>query len=79
MPYIKQERRTSETLDAPQNSGELNWAITMLIKNYFDRSAQNYQAINDIIGAVEGAKVEFQRRVVNNYEDKKIEANGDCY
>jgi len=79
MPYIKQEQRTLNTLDAPENAGELNWAITSLIKNYFDRSAQNYQAINDIVGALDGAKAEFQRRVVAPYEDKKIKENGDVY
>lgn len=79
MPYIKQERRTLDVLDAPENSGELNWAITSLIKNYFDRSEQNYQAINDIVGAIDGAKDEFKRRVVTPYEIKKCEENGDVY
>ena len=37
----------------------------------------NYQAINDIIGALESAKLEFYRRPVAIYEDKKIIENGD--
>jgi len=39
----------------------------------------SYQTINDIIGALEGAKMEFYRRVVVPYEDKKIKDNGDVY
>ena len=38
-----------------------------------------YQTMNDIIGALEGAKLEFYRRVVVPYENDKIEQNGDVY
>ena len=51
----------------------------MVLKQYWVNSLQNYQAINDIVGAVEGAKLEFVRRIVNPYEDKKIKENGDVY
>ena len=39
----------------------------------------SYATINDIIGALEGAKMEFYRRVVAPYEDEKIKENGDVY
>ena len=79
MPYIKPERRRElgET-PVPRDAGELNYMITMLIRRYA-REKLSYQRINDIVGALEGAKLEFVRRVVNNYEDKKIIENGDCY
>jgi hypothetical protein len=35
--------------------------------------------VNDVVGALDGAKAEFQRRVVAPYEDKKIRENGDVY
>lgn len=50
----------------------------IFIEDYFARF-HNYQGINDIIGALEGAKAEFQRRKVADYEDTKIAENGDVY
>jgi hypothetical protein len=77
MPYIKQDKR-EVARRYPLTAGELNFAITLLIKRYWSLS-KDYQQINDIIGALEGAKAEFQRRVVEPYEDTKIKANGDVY
>jgi hypothetical protein len=80
MPYISQDKRRFAHID-PLTAGELNYAITLLIKQYaFERlEGLNYQTINDVMGALEGAKAEFYRRVVVPYEDAKIEANGDVY
>ena len=79
MPYISQERRAASRTHAnPSNAGELNYILTLVIKEYFVQHS-NYQGINDIIGALEGAKLEFVRRIVNPYEDKKIKENGDVY
>lgn len=82
MPYIKKEDRLKfqhlNNLEI-QNSGELNYAITLLLKNYLESHENNYQTRNDIVGAVEGAKTEFIRRKVNGYEDLKIMQNGDVY
>ena len=78
MPYIKQEdyHRAAE---APANAGELNYAITKLVLWYFEQNGGRYQQINDIVGALDGAKMEFTRRVTAPYEDKKIAENGDVY
>ncbi len=78
MPYIKDEDKAG-AITTPSTAGELNFAITNLIQTYLSHSTLNYQAINDIVGALEGAKAEFQRRVVAPYEDIKIRENGDCY
>jgi len=77
MPYIKQEDRDRVRRSTPQNSGELNFKLTELIQNYFVANGESYQQINDIVGALEGAKLEFTRRVTNSYEDAKIKENGD--
>lgn len=78
MPYIVNDRRaTSRT--HPATAGELNYAFTELMLYYTRFKGLNYQTINDIIGAAEGAKAEFQRRVVAPYEDEKIRMNGDVY
>lgn len=79
MPYITQERRLAIGLgDNPRTAGELNFAFTVLIRAYFDKY-HNYQGINDIVGALEGAKLEFYRRQVAEYENVKIAENGDAY
>jgi hypothetical protein len=90
MPYINPEQKKKlvveytkhNTMDLgiefPDNPGELNYVITMLIKNYFNNKPC-YQSINDIVGALESAKLEFYRRVAAPYEDLKIKENGDVY
>ena len=80
MPYITKERRRKLIVreEAPQTAGELNYLLTTLIRDYFERHP-NYQSINDVVGALEGAKLEFYRRIASPYEDKKIKTNGDVY
>lgn len=84
MPYIKKQYRelldkANEIGDHPVNPGELNYCITMLIKHYIEDKNLCYDTINDIMGAIEGAKAEFYRRVAGPYEDLKIKENGDVY
>jgi len=83
MPYIKWTDRFDlsgdNPLRGPENAGELNYMITILLLDYWNTQKQNYQTLNDIIGALEGAKMEFYRRVVVPYEDDKIKQNGDVY
>lgn len=80
MPYIKQERKTAIWAgDPPDNAGELNYIITLQIRNYFEKKGKSYQTYNDIIGALEGAKLELYRRRISLYEDKKRKDNGDVY
>ena len=64
--------------DSPKTAGELNYAITMLIKEYLGETP-NYQRFNDVLGALEGAKLEMVRRRLNDYEDSKIAQNGDVW
>jgi hypothetical protein len=84
MPYIAQKDR--ENLDDvaenyggefAQNGGELNYLISSLISDYIMRKGLRYQNISDVLGALEGAKFEFLRRIVDPYEDQKISENGD--
>lgn len=77
MPYIKPSERESSRLK-PINAGQLNYAFTRLIQEYLGYTP-NYQRFNDVLGALEGAKLEMVRRRLNDYEDKKIAENGDCY
>ena len=80
MPYIKPERRDDLNCgEPPSNAGELNYVLTQLLIAYFKHIGGRYQQINDILGALEGAKLEFYRRVAAPYEDTKIAENGDVY
>lgn len=74
MPYINQIKFTG----VPSNAGELNYVFTRIAENYL-KCGDSYQKFNDIIGALEGCKLELYRRVVSPYEDTKIKENGDVY
>lgn len=78
MPYIKTHARSEiDEGFTPRSAGELNYAITRLCHKYWDYNGANYQAFNDILGALEGAKLELYRRRIAPYEDEKISENGD--
>jgi hypothetical protein len=82
MPYIDKERRTMASLpltDAALTPGELNYQFTEVIKLYVQTHGLSYKTANDILGALEGAKLEFYRRVVVPYEEKKCRQNSDVY
>ncbi len=83
MPYIKPEDRGA--LDhsiancIPRDAGELQYVIARIIKQHLATRTMRYQVLNDVIGALEGAKLEFYRRVVAPYEETKRAQNGDVY
>jgi hypothetical protein len=82
MPYIRQDLReqlNDDTARMPVTPGELNFVITTIINGYRHTNGLSYQTINDIIGALEGAKMEFYRRVAVPYENAKMAENGDVY
>jgi hypothetical protein len=91
MPYIKKNDREKFCEDSKggyvdllleigfncENAGDLNYCFTLIAQNYLKAKGIKYQHINDIIGALEGCKLELYRRVAANYEDEKIVENGD--
>jgi hypothetical protein len=79
MPYIPERYRADVISDGAINPGELNYLITVAIETYRREHGTSYRIINDILGALEGAKLEFYRRVAVPYEDQKIKENGDVY
>lgn len=85
MPYIensdkeKFEPELVKVAESIETAGEMNYVITMLVRNYIERKGLCYQTLNDAIGALEGCKFELYRRVLAPYEDRKIEENGDVY
>lgn len=81
MPYIDQTRREeiNGNLEDPRTAGELNYLLTLTCLQYWENHGQSYQCINDIVGALEGCKLEFYRRLVVPYENLKIISNSDVY
>lgn len=78
MPYIPEnERQAIKDGCVPVTAGQLNYQIHLLLEEYVNTNGENYQTYNDILGALEGVKLELYRRRVSNYEDQKIAENGD--
>lgn len=81
MPYIDAKAR--ERLDKggnPETPGELNYAITKLVDEYLiQKGGIRYAHLNEVVGAMECAKLELYRRVAAPYEDEKIRDAGDVY
>lgn len=78
MPYIPAKDREALWGKGVENatSGELNYAITLLLLGTGPKCYEDY---NRLIGVLECVKLEFYRRAVAPYEDKKKEENGDVY
>ena len=81
MPYIKKERRNAiMSGDEPRDPGELNFALTIIVDKYLqNRGGLRYAHINEVVGALECAKLELYRRVAAPYEDQKMKESGDVY
>jgi len=85
MPYIKKEDRKqfeaaltdlSNTLHSTSTPGDLNYIFSRIANMYLSHGLK-YQKINDVIGALEGCKLELYRKVVVPYEEQKIKENGN--
>jgi len=84
MPYIKMQDRKrlnsaikilAKLVNKNQRAGELNYIITNLL--LLTEGKGKYADFNELIGVLESAKLEFYRRRIAPYEDKKIKTNGD--
>lgn len=62
--------------DMKARPGVMNYTISTLIKKVYGDNMK-YADYNEVIGMLECAKLEFYRRPTSEYEDKKIEENGD--
>ena len=80
MPYILKSKRNHlfNTMQ-PEDPGELNYMFTMICKDYVERYGECYRTYNDLLGALEGCKMELYRRKIIPYENKKIKQNGDVF
>ena len=80
MPYIDSKSRMDVMTFGPmKKSGELNYMLTCKCLEYLKTMGKSYGTMNEIIGALDCAKMEFYRRVVVPYEQEKCKENGDVY
>ena len=93
MPYIKQSDRqiydhsitrlanilATVDEDGPNLTGELNYVISKLLAEILKIRGKSYGRMSALRAALDDASMEFYRRVMANYEDLKIEENGDVY
>ena len=84
MPYIKQIDRDrldpqinalASKINTEARAGELNYIINQLMLKLIGKG--KYSDINELIGAIDCAKLEFYRRKAVPYEDEKAKENGD--
>lgn len=77
MPYISQAERADVIV--PHTPGQLNYEISLACWDYLNKRGLDYTSLNEVIGVLECAKLEFYRRIAAPYEDHKCEVNGDIY
>lgn len=87
MPYILQDdrkrldRHVDEVVKTIQEKpfgdslGDLNYLFSRILSGSMGKVS--YQKIAMATGVLENIKQEFYRRIASDYEDQKIEENGD--
>ena len=85
MPYIAPQPNreeidpnlTEELFKSIQNPGDLNYVVTRLSLQLLMREGVDYVNAAGIEGALSHVSREFYRRFMEDYENLKIELNGD--
>lgn len=84
MPYVKEcdrkhvRKYLTYVIKEIKTKGDLNYAICEMVGRLILREGGlSYTRVSNWIDAVHGAERELTRRLLNPYEDKKIEENGD--
>lgn len=80
MPYVAQDIKDAlNEVPIAENAGELTYLLTMVLVEYLTNNGVRYEQLAECLGALEGAKLDLIKRVVNPYEDKKQKENGDVW
>lgn len=80
MPYL--EKGIRESLDQGRKAlkgGEINYQVSKLANDFLAMKGLSYATINELIGALECAKLELYAIVARPYEDQKARSNGEVY
>lgn len=81
-PHIDSLSSAIVELNENEFAGNLNYTINKLIQSILTKkndhlSLSKYSDWNEVVGALECAKIEIYRRLIAPYEDIKITENGD--
>ncbi len=82
MPFIKQEDRKKfddvlKNIPNFENKGELEYAVTYLMKIFMHTRPFKYSTTHDCVYAVHHSADEFKRSTLDIREDQAKELNGD--
>lgn len=82
MPYIDRYDRPEMNLHLNElqklleTAGDCNYAITYLLHQYLKKKTLRYHNINEVVGILECAKMEFYATIARPYEQLKADENG---
>lgn len=80
MPYLEQGIRASLAEGrVPAKPGELNYAMSQLVKGYIAMNGVSYTTLNAVAGVLSCLSMEVYRRITAPYEQKKLEESGDVF
>lgn len=85
MPYLPQAIKDTIELPYVRDDGQLTYVIDRMAEELlaekcgYDWDNLSYSMIAQIVGDIDCAKFEFQRRILALYEDRKIIENGDVF
>jgi len=57
------------------NYGDLNYSLTVILKQFAKKKGECYDTYNSIIGMLECCKLEMYRKDISDYEDIKEKEN----
>ncbi len=83
MPYIPGSRREvfdgllRQCAEYVQNEGELNYCIYKLSTLLIEKTGESYSNLSMCSSAMEHAKLEWYRKRLAPYEERKIMEHGD--
>lgn len=85
MPYVSKAAKHSVDGGAPQTVGELTYAITRELGSFLVAAPEltdgriGYEHLAACLGALEGAKLDLIKRIIDPYEQRKRAENGDVW
>jgi len=81
MPYIDQgvKREIDAGERVPETAGELTYTITKQLIEFIQLKGLKYQTLAEVMGALDGAKIDLQLRILEPYERLACSRNGDVW
>ena len=90
MPYIKKQDRKKfdkhinslikeiQKSKVENQDGQVDYIITKILKEIYSKN-KTFFNLNRAVGVLNSVMLEFYRRVIVPYENKKIKQHGDVY